>query len=206
MISFELVSTCTLLLLADFAKSAQDCTTELECAGSTFSGNEEIRCHAYKSCIGADIYSGSELTMCHGSYSCYESSLLSSTDIVECFGLMSCAKSNIIANDIDCYGELSCFQTNISSFNNDNTLEIVCGGDHACYNSTIINATIVNSYGRLSLRNSTIISGINHMNIYIYGFYSGLNSTVICENGNNCTIYCRNTGCNGMLFTALICV
>ena len=116
---------------------------------------------------------------------------------IDCTDLQQCVGQNLYnLDDIYCYGELAC---NLGIFGGpDYTHSPACNGAHSCANSTIYNTTEVYAYAALALAHSTIYNSNVSMVVYAEAFYAAYNTTIYCNDGSDCIIYCLGNSCDGM--------
>eukprot|EP01084_Bolivina_argentea_P305464 527716_1 len=121
-------------LLSMQCKSQTECWDYVECAGETFTGDDERECFGHKSCYQTDfdttgdiicsgmescagegggfaIQSSNDIT-CSGHKACYgekDGIPITSTDgDIKCGAQMSCRAADLSAKNMDCSGEFSC--------------------------------------------------------------------------------------------------
>ena len=187
--------------------SQTDCHDAFSCAGLSISSGSIINCYGYFSCTNTTITT-TTWTRCAGSYACYNTKSLRFIGAIitrgpECRGLYACASSdNIITNgDIQCHGELSCYDSKITITTSSGG-EIECGGSRSCQSSIISGRDNTDHYlyGSLSALNATFMKYNGTDDIYydFYGGYSGYNATILCNNTATCDITCWGNGCNGL--------
>ena len=120
---------------------------------------------------------------------------------IQCHDVHQCANMNSSApNSYLCFGEQSCINSTLS-------LEagnfLYCRGDRSCESVTVVSNGGVDfvkiySNGKLATKNSNFVF-INTSagdDIYLRGYYSALNTSVICDS-SLCGIYCSAYGCYG---------
>ena len=159
-------------------------------------------CSAYKSCTRSTINitgSGDGTLRCQGAFSCKNSESLAaySDGEVACFGSGACINVDYIygAGDTYCDGILACANSVIGC--NGNIL--YCRGEYSCMNSIISDVSLVMVTAVHAALNATII---NPGEVRFYSYFSGYNTTVICESGYRCEIDCYGNSC---YFTNSIC-
>ena len=76
-----------------------------------------------------------------------------------------------------------------------------CRGDHSCTNGNNLAASNVLGKGAYSLMNSIIQPYTSTSTVYLYGYYSGHNGTLICKQATDtCSVQCYGNGCYGFNF------
>ena len=190
------------------------CNDAYSCELESLVSNDtsSISCYGYFSCVNSPSIESRNTgnIYCHGSFSCYKSySLIASTFSniqIECHGAFSCARiengitSSSTSSYIGCYGTNSCaYNTIITSS------ELGCWGFGSCMNSHIImnGNNVVQFYGFGSSQNSIIESNSSDITIIFYAANSGngdRNTSVICNDGDTCTIVCGSNSCNNVEF------
>eukprot|EP01084_Bolivina_argentea_P295504 508772_1 len=176
------------------------CDNKTACIGSiNNTPNDIIYARGYKSLYSLST-TNSLAQFCGGALSCTQSSLNATFDIY-CDGVFSCANSSLIRGSNFIQGRASNALTYSNIIYDDN---MACYGDKSCSYSTITTNShsvhTLHAVGTLSLFQTTInvISGV--LNSYFVGYYAGYNSTLYCQDGTICNIYCYHNGCGGLLF------
>ena len=188
-------------------------------------GVEDIQCHEQYSCVNETL-NNSGLISCFGLGSCVGSSITNignGTDLktTRCWARRACQNSpyfygtvqyaapirgylglawadNINTEVLDCYGEASCLRVS-----NINTSQVYCYGLRSCegiiYPNNVYNSATKNIYGEalLSLQNAILY---NPYQVFAHAFFSGYNTTIYCESGYECIVYCHMNGCENMNF------
>ena len=119
---------------------------------------------------------------------------------IQCHDVHQCTNMNSTAsNSYVCLGEQSCVNSTLTLQDN-NFLE--CRGDHSCHHiKVVLNGGLasVNSNGKLATKNGNFIfiNSSADKGIEFYGYYSALNTSVICDDGSECRILCNAYGCYG---------
>ena len=182
------------------------CLDAYSCYGDVIPASSGItNCIGAFACANATLVNNGNYIRRAASHACYDMNILqyngsSSSRGIECRGLRSCAYNDVVVTTgyIQCYSEQACSNSIINFTQPSGYLD--CNGDRSCSN-IILNG---NSYqdnefdANLAASNSTLYSGENatDVNYYFYGGYSGYNTTIICQQGSQCNIYCSGTGCN----------
>ena len=191
-----------------------ECKQELECFGGNMTSidNAIIKCEALGSCANSRKIDGNNTYIdCMGRSSCQNVDIISVIDYTSYVrntagGYLSSSYTNILNTSIQCQGELSCYNINIIK----NAETIYCDGYKSCYNSIFYN-NIRNIFGTslFSLSNTIIYSSNTttdksiynpDLQVSFYSFYSGFNSTIICNNNDYCTVNCEGNGCTNVNF------
>lgn len=145
------------------------------CINSTIDVPDQIICYGSGACIGSKSLLGSEDGVwCSGYGSCVDSIVASDNPISNCRAKYGCAAMNRL-NYPRCHGELSC------------AFSLIYNDKYSFYDT-------IEGYGAVSLVGSIIYSNGDSLTIELYGYYSGFNTTVYCENGDTCTIDCKANG------------
>ena len=191
------------ILISKKAGNAQtQCHLEEECIFATLSSStDDIECYGYRSCEQASSITSTNgaYIWCDGAYSCYKALIIQTTSTsdvatLNCRGLFSCAfvQSISIANgNVNCRSEQSCINSML-------TLSpdryILCTGYRSCANTIATSGTFI-LHGSLSSINATFYSNAATTTYQFWGFESGYNSTVICNDSHTCIIECYGNGC-----------
>ena len=147
---------------------------------------------------GQCIYAVSNRSLsCQGAYSCEKPSYLASYYAQYCYGDSSCSNNPIgmtitysstsAIYDIYCQGTRSCYNTSVMYGD-----DIHCMSQLSCANSYIFNFDNLYAYGAYSIANSYLDSGgyDHYIDIHIYGYNAGYNTTIYCQSVDTCYIYC----------------
>ena len=201
MFAFAIICISCLLFLFCHECNGQltQCYNEFECVNSTIvvtSGS--IDCYGLGSCAWSSIDNiGSSddgrTTRCWGSRSCQNSPVFSGTVEYESDirGYLGLAWSKYVDTDtLACFGEASCYKIENTTSN-----WLYCYGFRSCDGIHNNNGNDVRGYAPLSLQNSVLY---NPSSVYLFGFFSGYNSTIYCQSGYNCNVYCYSNGCENL--------
>ena len=177
--------------------------------------NETVHIYGYKSVSNPNVSiigyyssngkSGYDITI-HSAFGVYGMKYFTSRYIA-CYGDHSCANvlTNITASasednvrTIDCRGMASCMGTKLL----DTGRLIDCRAERACSDSILQAKDHISGGGAYSLMNSIIYPFEGKATVYLRGYYSGYNATLICEpNGEiTCSVNCAGNGCKGFIF------
>ena len=174
------------------------CDSAYQCYGTSRT-NPSIDCAGYHSCDSASwtqLSTYSSDCSCSGSYSCYQGLSFYNFGDYYCAGLFSCAYMTYLyssdGTDVECYGEKSCVESLIYGY------DIYCYGFDSCVGSRIYLRGTLFIYSPMAAKDSLIYSDSNSVNLYFYGGYTGYDTTVVCDNGDICNIYCFDNGCNDL--------
>ena len=117
------------------------------------------------------------------------------------YGYASGAFGDMInhGNRLQCIGGMACFGASklISTFKK-TPYRWYCRGLSSCAQIENISNPQAEAHfeGTFDLFNSTVYSnGIGETDMHFWGYYSGYNATVICNNNDVCNIECANYGC-----------
>jgi hypothetical protein len=173
------------------------CDDKYECMNQDLGSSDTINCLGYQSCKSAWISNVTNYLNCYGYQSCSEMDLSYwwSTSFpkgnVLCHGGLSCESSNINTNGIlYCSSLKSCQSSNIYS-----PAAVYSYGLYSNQNNYIYNAKTIYANGAYSYNLADIeIKGITS-NIYFYGLYSGQSSSIHCQSGSTCNVYCLGSSC-----------
>eukprot|EP01084_Bolivina_argentea_P036680 67824_1 len=140
-----------------------------------------------------DIYSNENASICCRGYrSCTErDNIISNTSnaaAIICSGHQSC--QSIIGNiqsigPIFCSGNGACRNSWINT-----QQSLFCLAWGACHTSTITNTHNIHCTGSNSCENAIIKSNGTDINIFFTGYLSGKSSTIQCDTGDICEIFC----------------
>eukprot|EP01084_Bolivina_argentea_P122119 216423_1 len=157
-----------------------------------------IECHGHYSCAFTTMNSYTN-TNCTGECSC-RSSTISSGNHVICDGKQSCAYGELLAEEnIYCYGRFGCEYSAITANKN----VYVYGHYGAAYST--ISAQLIYAYGADALHFADLdSSGQQQMDVYSWGYQSGLGAHFICRSGSICNLNCIGNGCFQMIFICLV--
>lgn len=76
---------------------------------------------------------------------------------------------------------------------------VYCAGDHSCTNSYISGAATIVAEGAYSVKNAIIdttdVDDESIVQISLYGYHAGYNTSVLCRSGKICYINCYGNGC-----------
>ena len=184
------------------AYTFRDCSLANECSGQTLN-DSAIYFRGYKSGQNVDTTSTEDVSRieCRASHSCIESRLLSGDFFL--FGVLSAFDSNISGTNI--YGDkmyllgaCAAAKSQISLVNR----TLVCYGDSSCRDSSMSPFTgtfyEIEAFGAYSAQNA-IIHSAQTTTIKFWGYKSGYNASVICQNGHICDINClTQSDCENM--------
>ena len=183
-----------------------DCLDAYSCYGDIIPASSGVtNCYGTFSCANATLVNTGNYIRCGASHACYGMNVLkyngsSTSRGIECRGLQSCANNDVMVTTgyIQCYSEQACSNSIINYNQSGGYLH--CMGDRSCWNTILYGNSNQDDmfYANLAGLNSTLYSGTNgiDINYYLYGGYSGYNSTIICQQGSYCNIHCFGTGCN----------
>ena len=152
----------------------------------------------YKAIIGILTTINTTFFNSYGTLGCYNTKFVDASREIKCYGDYSCSFNQRIIfsgsdGSIDCLGSGSCcFIDNVHG-----ARAIVVSGAFSLVNSYVYGVLNIVSYGVFGLMNS-IIDSLNTgtgMNVFLYGFLEGYNSTIICRNGHTCSLFCYGNGC-----------
>lgn len=194
---FVLIS--LVLVLASCVNAGYECSDEYSCINNTIVNTDgDIDCLGLASCAKSFIdnfayIDDGRTTACWGARSCQSASVFDGdvTYPADLRGYLALAWTKIsVTTGSGCMGEASCYQ--IENATNEN---VYCRGFRSCDGLIGINNDIVRGFGTLSLANSILF---DPSNVYLYSFYSGYNSTIYCQYGKSCSIYCYVNGCENL--------
>ena len=184
------------------------CLTGYSCTNETIvqGSGDNFYAYGYKSVAGVKTSIASQEARLYGAYAAQHAQLVNMTYKGECFGYKSCDNvKELIIDDatLQCDGSASC--TNIGSINvvsgDSYTRNASCYGDFSCANSVFKDTQETWGYGAYSLYNTyfDFSESTRDVSIWYVGSYSGVNSTIICNNGGiNCQINCYSNACGGV--------
>ena len=191
--------------------SATVCTeTDTDACSSSTNTDNLIWCMAHKSCSNKTFLEATHVSVkCDGSYSCCNTSSIISNSFQDCYGLSACSNVGFMesSHKVYCDSEIACLNTIINATGKLAESDVECDGYRACEGSVIRNfGHNIKSKGAFGTLNayinvsdgSSIDSANTLSDIFMYGYYSGWNSTVRCKKGHTCNIYCDGSGCNNM--------
>ena len=162
----------------------------------------EIQVESYKGIIGAKAEIETRDFDGHASFGLYDVGTLEITRYADCNGDYSCAVTEYlnISSWSECYGAGSC------SYNDHFSCEcsydwLVTNGAFSLGNSYIYDTSPIYADGAFTLMNSVVDSkgSISSLSMYLYGFGAGYNATIVCREGDRCTIRCYGYGCFGTI-------
>ena len=131
-----------------------------------------LSCRASHACIGSQLVTTDQLWL-SGAFCGRDSTMTSSRDFYA-------------------YSAYSAYSSDITS-----DLEMECDGHSSCMDSNAT-APLVKAYGPLSAINTTIQSSGN-MTVQFFGYKSGQNAKINCQNGDVCEVECFGTSaCKNM--------
>jgi len=116
---------------------------------------------------------------------------------------MSLSNTQSVTADtsIDCWGEASCSEIYqiVSPL-------VECDSLNACKeiklsqdSSIMSDVNEINGNGMFSLQGAKLYSNSASNNVFgFYGWHAGYGATIYCQNGDICTVYCKNNGCMGL--------
>ena len=163
----------------------------------------EIQVHSYRGVVGRNteietsdlegyatlgIYNGGSLEItkyadCHGDYSCARTEYVNITSWSKCYGAGSCSYNNYFT--CDCSYDW-----------------LVTNGAFSSGNSHIYNTSPIYADGAFTLMNSVVDSkgaDVSSLSMYLYGFGSGYNVSIVCREGDICTMRCYGYACFGTI-------
>ena len=177
------------------------CTDYSQCENQkiefTNNSDENICCSGDSSCNSATIVSNmnslieSHDVYCDGDYSCRAANItlsVSNKDNVYCRARYAClyVKLGPNFNNAICSGERSCYKSSL--INNGNV--VGCFGYESCAQGNIFNVKYIIATSYLGLFNTTISSDGINIDVYLLGYQSGKELSIICGDGDECTLYC----------------
>eukprot|EP01084_Bolivina_argentea_P061493 112383_1 len=166
-------------------RSAQITTNDLSCSGY-------YSCQmAYKGRATIEV-SGTDV-QCTASMSCANNIINANVASVECSGHQSCWNSDINAGFVSCRGESSCEQATVVA-------KDVFTDGYISLKSAYITAPKVVGTGYQSLSKANIQSTGRKLNVKLYGYNTGKDAIVLCNNGQRCTVICSGNACEDLTF------
>ena len=173
---------------------ALDCFTSRSCSNQvlSLSSDDYCFCHGYQSCIGS--YMDSSGADCWGVGACFSSPYFFGDSWgIWCGGYASCVNiPQITVPSSLCFSKFGCAISEIGWPE--------CYGEYSCAWSEIKGneygwSTFIPVYGTLALYQTHIYSNGYGVDIRMYGYYSGYNSTLHCESGDSCSVTCYGNAC-----------
>ena len=153
---------------------------------------------SYKGIIGIRTTINTSSLHSYGALGWYNTKFVDAWREIKCHGDYSCSFNQRMIfpgsdGSIECLGSGSCcFIDNVYG-----ALGISVSGAFSLVNSYVNGVLNIFVYGAFGLMNS-IIDSLNTatgVDVFLYGFLSGYNSTVICRNGHTCKLFCYGNGC-----------
>ena len=186
-----------LLAVNKFIARSVTCNDAYECANDFLSLSfETCECYGYRSCKNSYIEGVTSLR-CHGSASCFNASYIETSVVQYCDGYASCCGVlDAYSASSTCDGKYSCAASDVLNWG-------LCDGELSCAFSNIYLADIdiflgyqgIRGLGTLAFYKSHIYSNANNFSLWMAGYYTGYNSTIHCESGDSCTVYCSGNAC-----------
>ena len=139
----------------------------------------------YKSGEGISFSITETDVYCAASHACIGSQL--STDeyvtIPAAFGAFDCSMTLLYL------GAFGAFSAAFSDVSSDAGGELWCNGHSSCRDVSAVADSLVDAFGAYSMSNSTIRSNGDIL-FYLYGYKSGKDAKIVCQDGDKCDVQC----------------
>jgi len=190
-----------------------DCTGDSACwmtfekwfhttsTAALMNAGQSFNCRAMSACQSAQMPS---VNTCSATDSCKWSHIGYKQGDLRCGGAWSCkyAEINRIDGDLVCAGTESC--GDLDAIKESNAL--YCDGKLACGELTVVNGVPSKVFlrGQAGLSNAHLQSkdvngnAVESFELYAYAADAVKGTTVMCQSGSTCTLYCFGNACDGM--------
>lgn len=201
---------CVIFVTIIVPTASIECLSPFQCSNQTVNDTEYTYGYGYKSIFGKGTRIANtecNVVNCAASHSCKRNGIVDVACNLWGYGVDSLSFGQEVIyskTQINCAGASACLGSILISDG-----DIRCHGDKSCVNTIIKGTPSIKGQGAYSLMNSIVDSKSTKynennssitMDITLRGYYAGYNTTVVCQDGDTCSITCYGNSCFNTFF------